>query len=155
MIKTVLLSITVKQGNFDQFWRFFKSFENMLHHTSPSYWMYNNMIISFKFYTCSISDNQFFWRYSGSKTDQNYPVKWGNFDCTWSNFHRTWGNFDQPIKVTPTVNKVNIIIVNKNQLSFLWYLFRDKKHVENAWIKKQSIFMFKCLILVTLIATLG
>ena len=155
MIKTVLLSITVKQGNFDQFWRFFKSFENMLHHTSPSYWMYNNMIISFKFYTCSISDNQFFWRYSGSKTDQNYPIKWGNFDRTWSNFHRTWGNFDQPIKVTPTVNKVNITIVNKNQLSFLWYLFRDKKHVENAWIKKQSIFMFKCLILVTLIATLG
>ena len=155
MIKTVLLSIIVKQGNFDQLWRFFQSFANMLHHTDLSYWMSNNMIISFKFYTCSISDNHFFWRYSGSKTDQNYPIKWGNFDRTWSNFHRTWGNFDQPIKVTPTVNKVNIIIVNKNQLSFLWYLFRDKKHVENAWIKKQSIFMFKCLILVTLIATLG
>ena len=40
----------------------------------------------------------------------------GNFDCTWSNFNRTWGNFDRPIKVTPSVNKVNIIIVNKKKL---------------------------------------
>ena len=30
---------TVKRGNFDRFWRFLESFENMLHHTSPSYWM--------------------------------------------------------------------------------------------------------------------
>ena len=47
---------------------------------------------------------------SESKTDQSYPVKWGNFDRTWSNFNCTWGNFDRPIKVTPSVNKVNIII---------------------------------------------
>ena len=143
MIITVLLSITVKQGNFDQLWRFFKIFANMLRHTIPSYWIYNNMIISFQFYTCSISDNQFFWRYSESKTDQSYPIKWGNFDRTWSNFHCTWGNFDQPIKVTATVNKIKLIIVNKNKLSFFWHLYWDKKHVENAWIKKQSIFMFK------------
>ena len=38
-------------GNFDWFWRFFESFENMLHHTSPSYWMYDIMIISFRFCT--------------------------------------------------------------------------------------------------------
>ena len=139
----MLLSITVKQGNFDQLWRFFKIFANMLHHTIPSYWIYNIMIISFQFYTCSISDNQFFWRYSESKTDQSYPIKWGNFDRTWSNFHRTWGNFDQPIKVTATVNKIKLIIVNKNKLSFFWHLYWDKNHVENAWIKKQSIFMFK------------
>ena len=63
------------------------------------------MIICFKFYTFPISDDQFFWRYSESKTNQNYPVKWGNFDPTWGNFNHTWGNFD--------VNKVNIIMVNK------------------------------------------
>ena len=161
MIKTVLLSITVKQGNFDQFWRFFKSFENMLHHTSPSYWMYNNMIISFKFYTCSISDDQFFWRHSESKTDQSYPIKWGNFDHTCSNFNRTWGNFDQPIKVTSSVNKVNIIIVNK--LSFLWYLFWDKKHVGECMNKKAKYFYvyifnisnFDCKFGVTLITATG
>ena len=33
------LILTVKWGNFDWFWRFFESFENMQHHTSPSYWM--------------------------------------------------------------------------------------------------------------------
>ena len=32
-----LLIVIVKQGNFDRFWRFFESFENMQHHTSPSY----------------------------------------------------------------------------------------------------------------------
>ena len=74
------------------------------------------MIIGFKFFTFSISDDQFFERYSESKTDQSYPVKWGNFDRTWSNFNCTWGNFDWPIKVTPRVNKVNIIMVNKNKL---------------------------------------
>ena len=43
-----------------------------------------------------------------------YPVKWGNyFDSTWGNLNRTWGNFDWPIKVTPSVNKVNIITINK------------------------------------------
>ena len=140
MIITVLLSITVKQGNFDQLWRFFKIFANMLHHTIPSYWIYNNMIISFQFYTCSVSDNQFFWRYSESKTDQSYPIKWGNFDRTWSNFNRTWGNFDRPIKVTPSVNKVNIIIVNKNKLSFLWRLFWVEKHVGECVNKKTKYF---------------
>ena len=48
----------------------------------------------------------FFLRYSESKTNQSYPVKWGNFDCTWGNFN---------------MNKVNITILNK--LSFLWHLF--------------------------------
>ena len=57
------------------------------------------------------------------------PVKWGNFDRTWSNCNRTWGNFDRPIKVTSSVNKVNIIIVNKNKLSFLWRLF---------WVEKRG-----------------
>ena len=38
-------------GNFDWFWRLFESFENMLHNTSPSYWMYDIMIISFRFCT--------------------------------------------------------------------------------------------------------
>ena len=65
----------------------------------------NNMIISFKFsYT--------FFRYFESKTGQSYPVKWGNFDRTWGNFNRE-SNFDRPIKVTSSVNKVHIIIVNK------------------------------------------
>ena len=91
------------------------------------------MIISFKFYTFSISDDQFFGRCSESKTNQSYPAKWGNFDCTWSNFNHTWGNFDWPIKVTPSVNKVNIIIIlNKNKLSFLWHLFWGEKHVGNV-----------------------
>ena len=45
-------------------------------------------------------------RYSESKTDQSYPIKWGNFDCTWD-------NFDWLIKVTPSLNKVTMIIVNK------------------------------------------
>ena len=29
---------------------------------------------------------------------------------------------------TPSVNKVNIIIINKNKLSLLWHLFWDEKH---------------------------
>ena len=45
--------------------------------------------------------------------DQCYPVKWGNFDRSWGNFNHTWGSFDQLTKVTPSVNKVDIIIVNK------------------------------------------
>ena len=36
------------------------------------------------------------------------------------------GVTDRLIKVTPSVNKVNIIIVNKYKLSFLWRLFWDK-----------------------------
>ena len=48
----------------------------------------------------------FIWRHSESKTNQSYPVKWGRFDCTWE-------NFDRSIKVTPSVNKVNTIVVNK------------------------------------------
>ena len=34
----------------------------------------NNMIISIKFYTFSVSDDQSFWRYSESKSDQSYPT---------------------------------------------------------------------------------
>ena len=68
------------------------------------------------------------------------PVKWGNFDRTWSNFNRTWGNFDWPIKVTPSVNKVNIIIVNKNKPSFLWCLFWVGKHVGECVNKKTKYF---------------
>ena len=154
MIKK-LLSITVKQGNFDQFWRFFKSSGNMLHHASPSYWMYKNMIISFKFYTCSISDDV---KVTSSKTCKSYPVKWGNFDRTWSNFNRTWGNYDQPIKVTPSVNKVNIVIVNKNKVSFL----SDKKHLGECVNKKKYFYVyifnmsnFDCNFRVTLVATTG
>ena len=64
------------------------------------------MIISFKFYTFSISDDQFFWRYSESKANQSYPLKWGNLD-------HTQGNFDWLVKVTSSVNKVSTIIVNK------------------------------------------
>ena len=52
---------------------------------------------------------------------------WGNFDRTWSNFNHIWGNFDRLIKVAPSVNKVNIIVVNKNKLPFLWYLFFERK----------------------------
>ena len=101
------------------------------------------MIISLKFYSYSyifsISDDQFFWRYSKSMsmTDQSYPIKWGNFDHTWNNFNRTWGNFDWPIKVTPSVNKVNIITV-KNKLSFLWRLFWVKKHVVGECMNKKT-----------------
>ena len=51
------------------------------------------------FYTFSVSDEQFFWRYSESKTDRCYPVY--------------LGNIDQPIKVIPSVNKVATIIVYK------------------------------------------
>ena len=90
------------------------------------------MIIRLKFYTFSISDDQFFGRYSESKTD--------DFDHTWSNFNCTWGNFDRPIKVTPSVNKVNIIIVNKNELPFLWHLFWVKKHVGECMNKKTKYF---------------
>ena len=78
----------------------------------------------------------------------------GYFDRTWSNFNHTWGNFDWLIKVTPSVNKVNIIIVNKNKLPFLWHLFWDEKHVGECVNEKQSIFMFISLILETLIANL-
>ena len=127
-----------------------KSFENMMLPHKPqilNVCKTNNMIISFKFYTFSISDDQFFWRYSESKTDQSYPVKWGNFDRTWSNFDRTWsnfnctwGNFDRPIKVTPRVNKVVIIIVNKNKLSFLWRVLWKEKHVGECVNKKTKYF---------------
>ena len=96
------------------------------------------MIISFKFYTFSKSDNKLFWRYSESKTDQSYPAKWGNFDRTWSNFNHTWGNFDWPS--VNSVNKVNIIIVNKNKLSLLWHLFWDEKHVGECVNKKTKYF---------------
>ena len=64
----------------------------------------------------------------------------GNFDCTWSNFNCTWGNFDLLIKVIPSVNKVNIIIVNKNKLSFLWHLFWVEKHVGECMNKKTKYF---------------
>ena len=120
-----------------------KSFENMMLPHKPqilNVCKTNNMIISFKFYTFSISDDQFFWRYSESKTDQSYPAKWGNFDRTWSNSNRTWVNFDRPIKVTPSVNKVNIIIVNKNKLLFLWRFFWDEKHVGECVNKKTKYF---------------
>ena len=93
-------------------------------------------IIGFTFFTFSISDDQVFWRYSESKTDQSYPTKWGNFDYTWSKFNSTW-----PIKVTPSVNKVNIIIANKNKLLFLWRLFWDKKHVGECVNKKSKVFL--------------
>ena len=106
------------------------------------------MVISLKFYTFSISDN-FFEDILNQRPIISYPVKWGNFErtCTWSNSNRTWGNFDWPIKVTPSVNKVNIIIVNKNKLSFLWHLFWVEKHVGECVNKKQSIFNFLCLYL--------
>ena len=61
---------TIKRGNFNRFWKFFESFANMLHHTSPSYWMWNNVIISFKFYSYSVKDDQFFWRYSNQRPIQ-------------------------------------------------------------------------------------
>ena len=51
-------------------------------------------------------------------------------------------NFDQPIKVTPIVSKVNIIIVNKNKLSFLWRPFWNKKHVGECVNKKAKYFYF-------------
>ena len=58
------------------------------------------------------------------------PIKLGNFDRTWSKLNRIWGNFDWPIiKVTPSVNKVNIIIVNKNKLSFLFGVFYGTKNM--------------------------
>ena len=77
------------------------------------------------------------------------------------------GNFDQPIKVTPSVNKVNIIIVNKNQLSFLWHhLFWDEKHgaEQGKCMNKKTKYLyvyifnisnFDCDFGVTLIATMG
>ena len=119
-----------------------KSFENMMLPHKPqilNVCKTNNMIISFKFYTFSISDDQFFWRYSESKTDQSYPAKW-------SNFNSTWGNFDRSIRVTLSVNKVNIIIVNKYKLSFLWHLFWDKKHVARGMLEYKSK-VFLCLYL--------
>ena len=65
-----------------------------------------------------------------SKTDQSYPIKkWHNFDCTWSNLNRTWGNFNQPVKVTPSVNKdINC--------HFFGIFFGMKNMWGNAWIKK-------------------
>ena len=100
------------------------------------------------FHLSSISDDQFFWRYSESKTNQSYPAKWGKFDHTWSYFDHTWshtwnctwGNFDRPIKVNPSVNKVNLIIVNINKLSFLLCLFWDEKHVGECVKKKTRCF---------------
>ena len=125
-----------------------KSFENMMLPHKPqilNVCKTNNMIISFKFYTFSISDDQFFWRYSESKTDQSYPTKW-------SNFNRTWGNFDWLIKVTPSVNKVNIIIVNKYKLSFLWRLFWDKNmklgECVNIKAKYFYVYIFNISILI-------
>ena len=44
------------------------------------------------------------------------------------------------IKVTPSVSKVNIIIVNKNKLSFLWCDFWDKKHAEESVNEKTKYF---------------
>ena len=44
------------------------------------------------------------------------------------------------IKVNPSVNKVNIIIANKNKLSFLWRLFWDEKHVEECANQKTKYF---------------
>ena len=58
---------------------------------------------------------------------------------------RTWSNFDRSIKVTPSVNKVNIVIVNKNELSFLWRDFWDEKHV-GEWVNKKTK-VFLCLYL--------
>ena len=47
----------------------------------------------------------------------------------------------RPIKFTPpSVNKVNIIIVNKNKLSFLWHLFWVEKHVGECVNKKTKYF---------------
>ena len=43
-------------------------------------------------------------------------------------------------KVTRSVNKVNIIIINKNKLSFLWHLFWDEKHVGECMNKKTKYF---------------
>ena len=45
-----------------------------------------------------------------------------------------------PIEVTPSVNKVDIIIVNKKKLSFLWRLFWVKKHVGECMNKKTKYF---------------
>ena len=92
-------------------------------------------IIGFTFFTFSISDDQVFWRYSESKTDQSYPTKWGNFDCTWSKFNSTW-----PIKVTPSVNKVNIILQIKINCYFFGVFFGTKNMWGNAWIKKAKYF---------------
>ena len=40
-----------------------------------------------------------------------------------------------------SVNKVNIIIINKNKLSFLWRLFWDDKHVGEWGNKKYKVFL--------------
>ena len=71
---------------------------------------------------------------------------------------RTWSNFDRSIKVTPSVNKVNIVIVNKNKLSFL----SDKKHLGECVNKKKYFYVyifnmsnFDCNFQVTLVATTG
>ena len=70
----------------------------------------------------------------------------------------------RPIKFTlPSVNKVNIIIVNKNKLSFLWHLFWDKKHAGECVNRKTNYFYiyifnisnFDCDFGVTLIALMG
>ena len=39
------------------------------------------------------------------------------------------------------INKVNIIIVNKNELSFLWCLFWEEKHVGECVNKKNKVFL--------------
>ena len=71
-----------------------------------------------------------------------------------TNLRRALGNFglilaeidvsqtlkNRPIKVTPSVNKVNIIIVNKSKLSFLWRLFWVEKHVGECVNKKTKYF---------------
>ena len=48
------------------------------------------------------------------------------------------------IKVNPSVNKVNIIIANKNKLSFLWRLFWDEKR---GGMRESKNKVFLCLYL--------
>ena len=95
------------------------------------------MIISFKFYTFSKVMINFFEDILNQR-----PIK-----VTPSNGVTLIAlgvtvivNFDRLIKVTPSVNKVNIIIVNKNKLSFLWRLFWVEKHVGECVNKKAKYF---------------
>ena len=46
--------------------------------------------------------------------------------------------------ITPRVNKANIIIVNKNKLSFLLHVFWNEKHVGECMNKKTKYF-YICL----------
>ena len=71
---------------------------------------------------------------------------------------------DQPIKVTSSVNKVNIIIVNKKKTHFFgWHLFWVEKHVGECVNKKTKYFYvyifnisnFDRIFGVTLIAATG